>query len=261
MAFVDIKCLESLLFEGEELSIANEGLGSSIKGFIIRIFQNIGKILKMIGNLFKSIAMKFRNKKPVKTEESENTKNVDKNVETVGNQFRASIVEDFNTSINNTLEFIVQTYHKYITNYYNYSSSVMYEDYENTINKIEARIEHGEDLLYSCKEKAENILALLKECNNKIYYSVSKKCSEYCMNTSKRIDEIIEMYNYAINKITNLYNSKSIIDDMKPALESASYDDKTGLMTVKTEEGRIFVAPEMKYRKEIHNALENLNLF
>lgn len=30
MTFVDIKCLESLLTEGEELSIANEGLGSNI---------------------------------------------------------------------------------------------------------------------------------------------------------------------------------------------------------------------------------------
>lgn len=54
---------------------------------------------------------------------------------------------------------------------------------------------------------------------------------------------------------------RSIIDDMEPAMESASYDDKTGLMSVKTEEGRIFVAPEMKYRKEIHSALESLNLF
>lgn len=255
MAFVDIKCLESLLIEGEDL-IATEGLGSSIKGFIIRIFQNIGKILKMIGNLFKSIAMKFRNKKPVKTEESENTKNVDKNVETVGNQFRASIVEDFNTSINNTLEFIVQTYQKYIINYYNYSPSVMYEYYENQINKIEARIEHGEDLLYSCKEKAENILALLKECNNKIYYSVSKKCSEYCMNTSKRIDEITEMYNYAINKITNLYNSKSIIEDKNDVKYKTMYNDIQS-SCVELQEA---VINAQKYVTNIANALNSATI-
>lgn len=54
---------------------------------------------------------------------------------------------------------------------------------------------------------------------------------------------------------------RSIVDDMEPAMESASFDPKTNLMSVKTEEGRIFVAPEMKYRKEIHSALENLNLF
>lgn len=54
---------------------------------------------------------------------------------------------------------------------------------------------------------------------------------------------------------------RSIIDDMEPALESACYDAKTGLVSVKTEEGRVFIAPEMKYRKEIHSALENLNLF
>lgn len=54
---------------------------------------------------------------------------------------------------------------------------------------------------------------------------------------------------------------RSIVDDMEPAMESASFDPKTNLMSVKTEEGRIFVAPEMKYRKEIHSALESLNLF
>ncbi len=54
---------------------------------------------------------------------------------------------------------------------------------------------------------------------------------------------------------------RSVIDDMEPALESACYDDKTGFMSVKTEQGRVFVAPEMKYRNEIHSALERLNLF
>ena len=54
---------------------------------------------------------------------------------------------------------------------------------------------------------------------------------------------------------------RSIVDDMEPAIESASFDPKSNLMSVKTEEGRIFVAPEMKYRKEIHSALESLNLF
>lgn len=54
---------------------------------------------------------------------------------------------------------------------------------------------------------------------------------------------------------------RSIIDDMEPALETACYDNDTGLVSVKTEQGRVFIAPEMKYRKEIHSALESLNLF
>lgn len=256
MAFVDIKCLESLLIEGEELSIANEGLGSAIKGLFSKIFQTIGKILKVISNLFKSIAVKLHNKKPVKTEESENTKNNDKKVETVDNQFRASIVEDFNTSINNTLEFIVKTYQKYITNYYNYSSSVMYEKYESEINKIEARTEHAEELLYSCKEKSENILALLKECNNKVYYSVSQKCSEYCMNTSKRIDEIIDKNNYVINKITNMYNSKSMIEDKNDTKYKRMYNDIQS-SCVELQE---IVIHAQKYVSNIANALNSATI-
>ena len=69
------------------------------------------------------------------------------------------------------------------------------------------------------------------------------------------------MESFADHVMSHSDKIRSIIDDMEPALESASYDDKTGLMSVKTEEGRIFVAPEIKYRKEIHSALESLNLF
>lgn len=54
---------------------------------------------------------------------------------------------------------------------------------------------------------------------------------------------------------------RSVIDDMDPVMESASFDPKTNLVSVKTDEGRIFIAPEIKYRKEIHGALESLNLF
>lgn len=71
----------------------------------------------------------------------------------------------------------------------------------------------------------------------------------------------VVMESFADHVMSHSDKIRSIIDDMEPALESASYDDKTGLMSVKTKEGRIFVAPEMKYRKEIHNALESLNLF
>lgn len=71
----------------------------------------------------------------------------------------------------------------------------------------------------------------------------------------------VVMESFADHVMSHSDKIRSIIDDMEPAMESASFDPKTNLMSVKTEEGRIFVAPEMKYRKEIHNALESLNLF
>ena len=63
MAFVDIKCLESLLIEGEELSIANEELGSAIGGFLKTIINNIGNFFKVILNNLTSLLAKLKSKK------------------------------------------------------------------------------------------------------------------------------------------------------------------------------------------------------
>lgn len=185
MKFVDYKYLESLLIEGEELSIANEGLGSNIKG----------------------IAMKFRNKKP---SESKNNKKDDEQIESVDNKFHASVIEDFNKSINDTLNYIVTAYNMYITEYYTKLPAFMHNKHNERINEIEERINHSDDLVKNCNEKAENVISLLKTCNNEIYYSVSQKCSEYCINTSKRIDEIIAKYNNAMNKLTELQDLKTL---------------------------------------------------
>ena len=51
---------------------------------------------------------------------------------------------------------------------------------------------------------------------------------------------------------------RRIVKGMEPALESASFDDKTGLMSVKTQEGRIFAAPELKYRREFKGLFETM---
>lgn len=50
---------------------------------------------------------------------------------------------------------------------------------------------------------------------------------------------------------------RGIIDKMSPAIETASYDVKTGLVTMNTEEGRVFIAPEVKYRKEFKSIFDN----
>lgn len=50
-----------------------------------------------------------------------------------------------------------------------------------------------------------------------------------------------------------------VIDKMDPALESASFDLKSGMLSVNTAEGKIFIAPETKYRNEIANSLNLLD--
>ncbi len=44
---------------------------------------------------------------------------------------------------------------------------------------------------------------------------------------------------------------RRVVDSFEPAMESAYIDTKTGMISIPTSEGRVFVAPEIKYRKEI----------
>lgn len=48
-----------------------------------------------------------------------------------------------------------------------------------------------------------------------------------------------------------------IIDDMSPALESATLD-KNGILSVKTEQGTAFIYPENKYRREFADLMRNM---
>lgn len=51
---------------------------------------------------------------------------------------------------------------------------------------------------------------------------------------------------------------RRIVDDLAPAMESACIDEKTKMLSIPTSEGRIFVAPEAKYRREIQGLYSEL---
>lgn len=65
MAFVDYKCLESLIIEGEEM-IATEGIGSAISGIAKRIFGMITGFINTIIGIFRGLINKLKGKKPKK---------------------------------------------------------------------------------------------------------------------------------------------------------------------------------------------------
>lgn len=52
---------------------------------------------------------------------------------------------------------------------------------------------------------------------------------------------------------------RRVVDELEPAMESACIDEKTNMISIPTAEGRIFVAPEMKYRKEIQGIMNDFN--
>ena len=46
-----------------------------------------------------------------------------------------------------------------------------------------------------------------------------------------------------------------VLDGLDPAMESVAYDPNSQMVSVKTDAGRLFVAPELKYRKELSNLM------
>ena len=71
-------------------------------------------------------------------------------------------------------------------------------------------------------------------------------------------------FNMVMESFTDFVLNKSekvnrIIDDLDPVMESVSYDTKADMITIQTKEmGRVFIAPEMKYRREIADFMKNL---
>ncbi len=66
-----------------------------------------------------------------------------------------------------------------------------------------------------------------------------------------------------MESFTDIVLSKServnrVIDEMNPALESVAYDRSSNMITMRTDEGRIFVKPELKYNREIMDFMKNL---
>lgn len=70
-----------------------------------------------------------------------------------------------------------------------------------------------------------------------------------------RFETVMESYTDFVVESSDKVNR--IIDKMEPVLESAMID-KNGVLSVNTKEGRIFVAPETKYRREISSFMQNL---
>lgn len=73
MAFVDIKCLESLLIEGEEI-IATEGIGSAIVNAAKRAFSMIKKLIEFVIHMISNLINKLKSKKTISVKPNESNK-------------------------------------------------------------------------------------------------------------------------------------------------------------------------------------------
>lgn len=92
-------------------------------------------------------------------------------------------------------------------------------------------------------------------------------CEDCYMTEGVPVKEIVKSTNVqlATESFTNLLFETSekvqrIVYDLHPALESATIDTN-GIVSVKTEkEGTIFIAPELKYRKEYKDILRGFEM-
>lgn len=66
------------------------------------------------------------------------------------------------------------------------------------------------------------------------------------------------MESYASYVLDSSDKARRVLDNEDIAMESACIDEKYGMLSVGTKSGRIFVAPELKYRREIMDILHNI---
>ena len=93
MEFVDYKCLESLITEGEGL-IATEGLGSMIMTLIKGAFSLLGRVFSTIANIFRNIYNKLRSKRAVKKDSTEKSNSEPKESVTKNTPTKVNIPSD-----------------------------------------------------------------------------------------------------------------------------------------------------------------------
>lgn len=93
MEFVDYKCLESLISEGEDM-IATEGLGSMIMTLIKGAISLLGKIFTTIANIFRNIYNKLKSKRAVKKDSTEKSNSESKESETKNTPTKVNMSSD-----------------------------------------------------------------------------------------------------------------------------------------------------------------------
>lgn len=74
--------------------------------------------------------------------------------------------------------------------------------------------------------------------------------------TAPKFAAVMESFNHFM--LNNSDKVRSVLDGLDPALESATYDEKSGMMSVGTAAGRVFVRPETKYANEYIDLLKGL---
>ena len=223
MEFVDYKCLESLLIEGEDL-IATEGLGSKLlamaKGFVTVVQKFIGVIVKIVTNIISAIKRKINS---AKSKAHEKLVNAIK----MSTEYPNDIINNANQFIRVAQLFITKVYlsRKEVDDNFIQSSANNMKEYENKIvtsaNLMERKYSNKKYTLDAdVAESLSNKLYELKERYQTAYDKLDKLSdtavsgmindpanTQGYMNTIQNVSFI----NGSINNIIKAFNSASAI--------------------------------------------------
>ena len=191
MEFVDYKCLESLLIEGEDL-IATEGIGKVLYSLIKGVFSLIMRAFRTIAGIFRNIATKLKSKKPVKNssnskddespiEEKKENDSISKNNTPASQKISATFLNkvfiggDNVTTVLNILMDACCTISVSISENNDYKNAV--NTIHENIDKLDERYNNFEDRLNKFKDFFDSI-------GNRISFNDRNTCIEKCSKMS-----------------------------------------------------------------------------
>ena len=223
MEFVDYKCLESLLIEGEDL-IATEGLGSKllamVKGFVTVVQKFIGVIVKIVTNIISAIKRKINS---AKSKAHEKIVNAIK----MSTKYTDDIINNANQFIRVAQLFITKVYlsHKEIDSNFVQSSASSMKEYENNIvtsaNLMEKKYSNKKYTIDA--DVAETLINKLYELKEKYQAAYNKldKLSDTAVNgmingpanTQGYMNTIqnVSFINGSISNIIKAFNDANVI--------------------------------------------------
>lgn len=76
--------------------------------------------------------------------------------------------------------------------------------------------------------------------------------------TKSKFETVMESYCDFVTSHSD--KIRRIAEDFSPAMESATFDVKSGMVSIPSPEGRMFIAPELKYRREIKSLFDELSI-
>ena len=253
MAFTDIKCLESLLIEGEEL-IATEGFIDTIKNMAKPFVAQISKIFRLIAGLFKKLAAKFRSKKgqnpPEKPQSKEKYKVKDY-------FFRATIVEDFIHSIDKAGTIISRLNNRCISYCIEADPENIASEYEKAKEYIQDGIDKIENLFDEIKTKRERVKELLNKYNNEIYYTVAETCAKCCDNASSHCSDIADTFDNYVQHMDEISNADNVRNKYGYVKENTS--NSKAIYRLVQQNYSMLNSFAIKLQKEVSEVSKTLN--